>query len=347
MTMQTRTLGAAVLALAVGMTPLAAVAQSSSSGTATKSESTVQTTAEASSDIFMAAPRQRQMLSGKLREATVETANGERIGTIQEFVVDPQGRVTAVVVGVGGFLGVGEKHVAIAYDALQRKQGQNDVPRFVVQANKQQLERAPAFAARQADAGSTSAQTGGSSDQSQTSASSQESTLDQTAATGDNSQQTGQTSGQSEQTTAEQAGDGMSGDAGSGQQTAADAAPSDGMPEEATSAAPATASFVETQRQGQLLSSELLQVAVETPSGESLGTVQNILVGDDYQAKALVLGVGGFLGLGQKQVAVNVDRFKQMRGNDGGVYLVLETTEEELQNAPAFKSLSEQKDGAS
>lgn len=340
MTMQTRTLGAAVLALAVGMTPLAAGAQSSSSGTATKSESTTQTTAEASSDIFMAAPQQRQMLSRKLREATVETANGERIGTIQELVVDPQGRVTAVVVGVGGFLGVGEKHVAIAYDALQTKQGQNGVPRFVVQANKQQLERAPAFAASAAEAESTSAQTGDSADRSQTTASSQDSTQDQMAAASESSQD-------SEQTTAEQAGDAMSGDDGSGQQMAGESTTSDGAQEEATSAAPATASFVETQKQGQLLSSELLEVAVETPSGESLGTVRNILVGDDYQTKALVLGVGGFLGLGQKQVAVNVDRFKQMRGNDGNVYLVLETTQKELENAPAFKSLSEQKEGAS
>lgn len=340
MTMQTRTLGAAVLALAVGMTPLAAGAQSSSSGTATKSESTPQTTAGASSDIFMAAPQQRQILSRKLREATVETADGEEIGTIQELVVDPQGRVTAVVVGVGGFLGVGEKHVAIAYDALQRKQGQNDVPRFVVQANKKQLERAPAFAARQADAERTSAQMDDSGDQSQTSASSQDSTQDQTTATAESAQDSGQMS-------VEQAGDAMSDGDGSSQQMASDATTSNGAQEEATSAAPATASFVETQKQGQLLSSELLQVAVETPSGESLGSVQNILVDDDYQAQALVLGVGGFLGLGQKQVAVNVDRFKQMRGNDGNVYLVLETTQKELQNAPAFKNLSEQKDGAS
>ena len=41
-----------------------------------------------------------------------------RIGSIDDLLVDRDGRILAVVIGVGGFLGIGEKNVAIPYDML-------------------------------------------------------------------------------------------------------------------------------------------------------------------------------------------------------------------------------------
>jgi sporulation protein YlmC with PRC-barrel domain len=50
----------------------------------------------------------------------VQTRGGESIGRIEELLVDRQsGRVRQVVVGVGGFLGLGEKSVALQWDRLQ------------------------------------------------------------------------------------------------------------------------------------------------------------------------------------------------------------------------------------
>ncbi|WP_205790312.1 PRC-barrel domain-containing protein [Microvirga makkahensis] len=46
-------------------------------------------------------------------------ANNEDIGEINDVLVDRSGRVTAVVLGVGGFLGIGEKDVAVPMQALQ------------------------------------------------------------------------------------------------------------------------------------------------------------------------------------------------------------------------------------
>ena len=49
-----------------------------------------------------------------------------RIGTIEDVLVDESGRARAVVIGVGGLLGLGEKHVALPFDQVAWNVG--DVP---------------------------------------------------------------------------------------------------------------------------------------------------------------------------------------------------------------------------
>jgi sporulation protein YlmC with PRC-barrel domain len=46
-------------------------------------------------------------------------ADNQKIGDIDEVLVDPQGKVHGFVVGVGGFLGLGQKDVAIPFDQVQ------------------------------------------------------------------------------------------------------------------------------------------------------------------------------------------------------------------------------------
>jgi len=41
-----------------------------------------------------------------------------RVGSIEDVLIGDAGRVEAVVIGVGGFLGIGEKLVAVAYDTV-------------------------------------------------------------------------------------------------------------------------------------------------------------------------------------------------------------------------------------
>ncbi|GJD93113.1 PRC-barrel domain-containing protein [Methylobacterium iners] len=52
-----------------------------------------------------------------------------RIGRTEEVILDGQGRVAAVVVGVGGFLGIGEKAVAIPFDQIAWNTGEGAGPR--------------------------------------------------------------------------------------------------------------------------------------------------------------------------------------------------------------------------
>jgi sporulation protein YlmC with PRC-barrel domain len=44
--------------------------------------------------------------------------NDSKIGEIMDVLVDKSGKATALIVGVGGFLGAGEKDVAVPFDAV-------------------------------------------------------------------------------------------------------------------------------------------------------------------------------------------------------------------------------------
>src|SRR4051794_8804920 len=60
-----------------------------------------------------------QWRGSKLVGLTVYGPNNERIGDINEVLVDRNGKVDAVVIGVGGFLGIGEKDVALPFSQVR------------------------------------------------------------------------------------------------------------------------------------------------------------------------------------------------------------------------------------
>ena len=63
---------------------------------------------------------------------------------VSDLIVDKDGRITAAIVGVGGFLGMDEKNVAISFDALRASQKSN-VWRLTVNTTKDALKRATGF----------------------------------------------------------------------------------------------------------------------------------------------------------------------------------------------------------
>lgn len=68
---------------------------------------------------FMTYQEGTQLLGSGLMGADVQGPDGESIGTVDDLVLDTDGQVQAVVVGVGGFLGIGTKDVAIMNDRLE------------------------------------------------------------------------------------------------------------------------------------------------------------------------------------------------------------------------------------
>src|SRR5664280_2588516 len=60
-----------------------------------------------------------QWRSSKLIGVDVYNDANEKIGDIEELIVDKSGKVEHVVLGVGGFLGMGEHYVAVAFDKLK------------------------------------------------------------------------------------------------------------------------------------------------------------------------------------------------------------------------------------
>ena len=69
----------------------------------------------------------------------------ESVGEIKDIVLGKDGKVAAVIVGVGGFLGMGEREVAISYGGLKFAKDTNNRDVIMVNATKDQLKAAPAW----------------------------------------------------------------------------------------------------------------------------------------------------------------------------------------------------------
>ncbi len=61
--------------------------------------------------------------SSKLIHMNVYNGQNEKIGDIKELMLDKSGKVENVVIGVGGFLGMGEHDVAVNFDRLKWSDG--------------------------------------------------------------------------------------------------------------------------------------------------------------------------------------------------------------------------------
>ena len=75
---------------------------------------------------------------------------------------------------------------------------------------------------------------------------------------------------------------------------------------------------------------------VYDPSQSSIGKIDDVLVSDSGQVTALVIGVGGFLGVDKKDVAVPFSAVKWTT-KDKKNYLTLNTTKDELKSAQGLK----------
>jgi hypothetical protein len=79
----------------------------------------------------------------ELLDETVTNGARENIGDINDILIDREGKVAAVIVGVGGFLGMGEKDVALPYDQLTFGKDDNDELVIGTSASKESLQSAP------------------------------------------------------------------------------------------------------------------------------------------------------------------------------------------------------------
>jgi PRC-barrel domain len=75
---------------------------------------------------------------------------------------------------------------------------------------------------------------------------------------------------------------------------------------------------------------------VYDPQQQKIGEIMDLLVNQSGQVEAAMVGVGGFLGAGEKDVAVSFHAIKPTKKNDK-TYLTLNTTKDALKNAPGFK----------
>lgn len=76
---------------------------------------------------------------------------------------------------------------------------------------------------------------------------------------------------------------------------------------------------------------------VYDPAENKIGDIVDVLVDREGKATAFIVGVGGFLGLGQKEVAVPFNAVRVTTKGDNKWYLVMNTTKDGLKDAKGFK----------
>lgn len=134
----------AALLVSIIASPVAAIAQ------------TTANTPSAAAAPITAAGKWR---ASKVIGVNVYNEQNEKIGDINEVIIDSAGRVDGAVIGVGGFLGMGEHNIIVSMDKLKfsneagktttgstssgSKQWYPD--RAVLNANKDQLKALPEF----------------------------------------------------------------------------------------------------------------------------------------------------------------------------------------------------------
>jgi hypothetical protein len=101
-------------------------------------------------------------------------------------------------------------------------------------------------------------------------------------------------------------------------------------------APPAGMQFIQVQEEAQFLANdEVIGAEVVNATGEEVGEIADLVMDQEQKLAGVVLSVGGFLGLGEKWVAVPVDQIA-FPTDDRPAQLRIEVTAEQLENAPDF-----------
>jgi sporulation protein YlmC with PRC-barrel domain len=109
------------------------------------------------------------------------------------------------------------------------------------------------------------------------------------------------------------------------------------------SAAPTVSSsqVIGAQAADEWLVSQLRGAAVVGADGRRIGEVVDVLLNRNGQTRALVVGMGGVLGIGSKQVAIDLGQFHDIPAPGAGARPVLKVplTMDQIAEVPEFKPL--------
>lgn len=230
--------------------------------------------------------------------------NADMIGDINDIVLTPEGQVASVIVGVGGFLGIGEKDVAVEYKSIQWVD-RNGERWLVANMTKEQLEAAEAF--------------------------------DRTAI---------YTEARSTDENVEQAG------------KVADNAEKNASSEIAARVEDGKSAVAEAEQKVNMIDrSQLTAVTSEELSAERLmgqtvygindnniGEIGDVLLSADNRVEGFVVDVGGFLGIGEKQVAISPDNLDIMTNADGEIMVFTPFTQAQLEASTGYTKETWQSD---
>jgi sporulation protein YlmC with PRC-barrel domain len=99
---------------------------------------------------------------------------------------------------------------------------------------------------------------------------------------------------------------------------------------------------IQMQSQNTILASDLMGARLYNANEETVGSVDDVIVSTDGTVEGVVIGVGGFLGIGQKMVAVEMNQISVQADALGNPRLLLDSTREALEAAPEFVTVADQ-----
>jgi|GEM_PF-1254286 len=92
------------------------------------------------------------------------------------------------------------------------------------------------------------------------------------------------------------------------------------------------------QTPDQMVSDDLIGMDVRNQEDESIGTIDALVIDGQNRVVAGIVSVGGFLGIGAKEVAVNWQQFRFLPEEE---IAAVSLSREQLENAPAFRESDE------
>ena len=237
----------------------------------------------------------------KLIGRNIKNADGDTIGEIKSIYINKDGKVDSVMVGVGGFLGVGDREVRIAWSDLKITDNGEKV---MVNMTKDELKAKPEYRYKNeswrgqvfTDTGPWAARP---SDSART-----------TDAPRPASDQLAQTT----KPPADRATD---------------------KPSERPNVA-ATTSTGDFNAAGEMSGSALIGATVRNENREAVGKIEDVYVDSSGGIKTVVVSVGGFLGVGAKDVAVKWSDLKFAR-EDKSIVIMTGWTKDSLKAMPDYK----------
>lgn len=288
----------------------------------------------------------------------------ENIGDINELVIGRDGAVKAVVLGVGGFLGMGQKNVAISMNDLRfvRDGDRPDDYFLVVNSTKEALNAAPSYQTPDEVKAAMNAQkTNDTAAVPMTTTADNTTATDNTMAkpadttTADNTTATDNTMAKPADTTTadnsmakpdDQASSTMNNnntantDTTTTASTKNDGAVQTSMDENRVRLTPPTVTRegYQAAQVGELTADKLEGARVYGPKDEDVGEINRLVMNDNGQVKLFVLDIGGFLGIGEHQIAVTPQELNIVRnakGDDVRVYI--NADKQALKAQPEYK----------
>ncbi|MGJ0395939.1 MAG: PRC-barrel domain-containing protein [Methylocystis sp.] len=93
---------------------------------------------------FLTALPQNALLVSNIHEQNVYDPRDNKLGEVKDLMLDRSGKITAAIISVGGFLGIGEKDVAVAFSDISATE-RNNKWWLTMNATKDELKKATGF----------------------------------------------------------------------------------------------------------------------------------------------------------------------------------------------------------